>query len=275
MINIVLVLLGLCFGSFVNALVWRVRKQSKAKTKKGREKYSLSKGRSMCVHCGHILDAKDLLPVISWLSLRGKCRYCHKPISWQYPAVELLTPLLFIISYAFWPGPLQSFLEIASFVVWLALLVSFMALIVYDLRWMLLPNRIVFPAGILAAVYALIAVLQEGTVEAVVNTVLAVGVGGGLFYILFQVSNGRWIGGGDVKLGFVLGALLGDPSQAALMLFIASLLGTLVSLPMLLAKKLTPSTRVPFGPFLIVATIIVLLFGHDISDWYWRTFISI
>ncbi len=275
MIIIALVILGLCFGSFINALVWRVYKQSKANSKKKAGDYSISKGRSKCVDCGHALAAKDLLPVVSWLSLGGKCRYCNKPISWQYPLVELLTAALFVISYVWWPSPLESVVQISLFIAWLAALVGLIALVIYDLRWMLLPNRIVFPLGLLAIYSALLTVIDRGTVEALLGAVAAVLIGGGLFYVLFSVSKGKWIGGGDVKLGFVLGALIALPGQTALMLFIASVLGTLVSLPLIIAKKITPTTRVPFGPFLITATIIVKLFGASILAWYLQTFLGI
>lgn len=275
MIIVVLVMFGLCFGSFINALVWRINQQSKAKSKKKAEEYSISKGRSMCVHCRHTLSTQDLLPVLSWVALRGKCRYCNKSIYWQYPLVEALTAVLFVASYAWWPNPLESGLQIASFAVWLAALVGLIALAVYDLRWMILPNRIVFPVGAIAALSALLTIADKGTKQAVIEAVASTLIGGGLFYILFQVSKGKWIGGGDVKLGFVLGALIAVPGQTALMLFIASVLGTLVSLPLIVTKKITPTTRVPFGPFLIIAAIIVKLFGASILDWYLHTFVGI
>src|SRR3954465_436221 len=107
MIIAVLVVLGLCLGSFVNALVWRLHEQEEGGSKKAAaKKLSIIKGRSMCPHCKHALKPIDLIPVISWLSLRGKCRYCSKPISIQYPIVELSTALLFVVSYIWWPEPL-------------------------------------------------------------------------------------------------------------------------------------------------------------------------
>ena len=97
-------------------------------------------------------------------------------------------------------------------------------------------------------------------------------VGGGLFYVLFQVSKGKWIGGGDVKLGWVLGLFLATPGRSFLMIFLAATLGSLVSLPLLAGKRLHKNSVLPFGPFLIIAAIIVQLFGHSILHWYQRSF---
>src|SRR5690606_2157613 len=108
MIIIFLAILGLCVGSFVNALVWRLRMQESSGKKKSDRKMSISRGRSMCPHCRHELSAVDLVPVFSWLFLGGKCRYCRKPISKQYPLVELVTSILFIASYVFWPDAVGS-----------------------------------------------------------------------------------------------------------------------------------------------------------------------
>src|SRR5690606_19684146 len=109
-----LVILGLCLGSFVNALVFRLHMQMKASEKhRGKKvqkaKLSIVSGRSMCVHCHHELAWYDLIPVLSWLTLGGKCRYCHKPIAWQYPLVELATAALFALSYVYWPVNFSTF----------------------------------------------------------------------------------------------------------------------------------------------------------------------
>ncbi len=261
----------------MNALVWRLHEQGLPKKKRvaSSAELSISKGRSMCPHCQHTLAWYDLLPVVSWLSLGGKCRYCHRSISWQYPLVELTTAALFIASYLFWPLPITYNLEpITSFAVWLISLVMLMALMVYDIRWMLLPNKIVFPLTGVAAIGALLRIVAaDQPLHAFVLTVAAVAIAGGIFYVLFQISGGKWIGGGDVKLGFALGLLLGKPELAFLMLFVASLLGLVVSLPAVIAKKNTMASKVPFGPFLIVAMVFVQLFGTQIIDWYAATFL--
>jgi leader peptidase (prepilin peptidase)/N-methyltransferase len=276
MIIAILAVLGLMFGSFVNALVWRLHEQTKPKKKRAASDKDLSMltGRSMCPHCKHALGVMDLIPFFSWLALGGKCRYCRKPID-DTPLAEIGLAVLFVTSYVFWPMQFDTAGTVA-FVVWLASLVAFAALFIYDLRWMLLPNKIVYPLIALAAVHVLVQVLVfDGGIALALRAVSAMAIAGGLFYVLFHLSNGRWIGGGDVKLGFALGLLLMYPMKALLMLFVASLLGTLVTVPLMYRKKLGQTSQVPFGPFLIAATVIVMLFGAALLNWYSKTVLHI
>lgn len=256
MILLALILFGLILGSFVNALVWRMY-----------HKRDWVRERSECTHCHHVLAAKDLIPVVSWLMLRGKCRYCHKKIE-DTPFAELATAALFAVSYLTWPHGFEAegtFL----FGTWLLFLVGFVALAVYDLRWFLLPNKIVFPLIGLAAYQLLMqAFVFDGGLRVVGIGLAGAGIVAGLFYLIFQVSKGEWIGGGDVKLAIVLGLLAGGVVQSFLLLFISSFAGMLFALPQLLAGKAKRNTHVPFGPFLILGTIIVYLFGADIVAWY-------
>lgn len=282
MIIIGLILLGLCLGSFDNALVWRLREQELQSEKKKPnraylKKLSISKGRSMCPHCQHELAAKDLLPVVSWVSLGGKCRYCKKPISIQYPLVELVTAGLFVASYVYWPVNVSDSPQQILFGLWLILLTGLMALLVYDFHWFLLPNRIIYPLTVPAVAWAAISVANspDKLTLSLAELVVSVAVGGGIFYVLFQVSGGKWIGGGDVRLGWLLGLLVLTPSRAVLLLFFASVLGCAVSLPLMAVKRLKKSSVVPFGPFLIIAAIVVQLFGASILAWYSRTFLML
>jgi len=275
MIYGILVLLGLSLGSFVNALVWRLHEQSLPKKKRvaSKKELSISTGRSMCPHCQHTLAWYDLLPVISWLMLGGKCRYCRKTIGWQYPFIELITAGLFVASYVWWPYAFDA-KGVWLLGVWLTSLVGLVALIVYDIRWMLLPNRIVFPLIAIAAAGVVGRTFFAGEgVHTLLSALTGLSIAGGLFYVLFQVSGGRWIGGGDVKLGFALGLLLGGAGEAFLMLFFASILGLIVSLPAVLLKKTQLSGKIPFGPFLITSTIVVKFFGGVIIAWYTDTFL--
>ena len=273
MIIFVLVLLGLCFGSFVNALVWRLHQQSLPNSRQPKKvDLSIMHGRSVCPNCQHQLRALDLIPVLSWLGLRGRCRYCHRPISWQYPVVELATALLFVASYIWWPVDFKA-MGIAQFVVWLIMLVGFMALVVYDLRWMLLPSRLIWPLGALALLQVVVLSINYHDVSYLLGGLWGVLCLGGLFYALYQFPGRQLIGGGDVRLGVVLGLLVGGPLRALLLLFLASLVGSAFSLPMLASGRKALSRKVPFGPFLIIATVLVYLFGAGLISWYKRQFL--
>lgn len=285
MIFIAVCLLGVCLGSFVNALVWRLheqgvlgkenrekRKEGTAESSKTRHSslvtrdLSILRGRSMCPHCEHRLAWYDLLPVLSWLQLEGKCRYCKQRISIQYPLVEIMTSILFIVSYsALRPGGPLDYL---AYGLWAVLLVLFMALVVYDLRWMLLPDKLTRVASAAALLLAAVTMIQDGfSLGELLGPVLGIVGIAGVFYILFQISKGKWIGGGDVKLGVSLGLIAGSLPSALLIIFLASLVGSLVGVPMLLRGK-KKQKRIPFGPFLIAATIFTYLYGQKLIDWY-------
>jgi len=272
MITVLLAVLGLIYGSFVNALIWRMHEQEKLTGKKSksarsrRAALSIVKGRSMCPECEHELGPLDLIPVLSWLWLRGKCRYCKVRIP-DSPIVELVTGLLFAISYATWPYDFHG-VGLFRFVVWLAFLVGFMALAVYDIRWFLLPDKIVFPLTGLAIVQVLVITVWSRELSTLWEPAAGAAVIFGLFWILYQVSKGNWIGGGDVKLAIVLGLLAGTPLRALTVIFFASLVGMVASIPQLLKGKEGFSQRIPFGPALLLATVIVVLYCGHIANWY-------
>lgn len=262
---IVIIVLGFCIGSFINALVWRT-KHNLNRTK-SQPKLSIINGRSICSNCGHQLAARDLVPVLSWLSLRGKCRYCKQKIE-DSPLVELLTAGLFLLSYLYWPENFSA-TQAILFGLWLVFLTGLIALAVYDLRWYILPNSIIYPLlGLAALQTAALVFVDSFGFSSAKEALLGLAIGGGLFYILFQLSKGQWIGGGDVKLGALLGLLVGGPLASFFMLFLASLLGSVVAVPLLLSGRAEKKTRLPFGPFLIIAAIVIKLFGASIISWY-------
>lgn len=262
--------MGLALGSFTNAYVWRIRMQAETKSKKKLKQLSILKGRSMCPDCEHTLTGKDLLPLVSWLSLRGRCRYCDKPISIQYPLVELLTGVQFVVFYLLWPLPLTG-TEFILFAVWLIIAVLLNSLVIYDLKWMELPNRMVAPLTSLSVVFILLSAYLSGSNP---GTLIGPLTGGlmlfVLFYFLFQASAGRWIGGGDVKLAFALGLLAGGFLEAVLLLFIASLLGTFIGIPQMLAARSKRNIKLPFGPLLVLATYAIFFYGEYLVDLYLR-----
>ena len=262
---IILTVLGLALGSFINAFVWRLYKNSSSKRKS--KKYSIISGRSMCPNCEHELKTIDLIPVFSWLFLRGKCRYCHKAISSQYPLVELLTTGLFIFSYIYWPLSFNS-RGIFLFIVYLILLINLIALAVYDIRWLTLPSKILYPLFGLAALKIIISLIFfNGSADSLLSSILGLVIGGGVFYILFQLSKGQWIGGGDVRLGALLGLYMGSGLDSVLMIFFASVFGIIYAIPQMISGKIGKKTLIPYGPFLILAAIILILFGSSIRSW--------
>lgn len=257
----ILVVLGLIFGSFVNAFVWRLRE--------GKDFVS---GRSQCVECGHELAPRDLFPVFSWIALKGRCRYCGKPISYQYPLVELITAGLFLASLVWWPWILGPGLSWVIFGLWLLALVGLVALAVYDLRWMELPDKIVFPLTWLAVIVRILLAISDNSPDVLRDGLWGFLLAFSFFASLFYISKGRWIGGGDVKYAAFMGVILGL-SKTVVALVLAFNVAAIVILPLLISKVITRKQPVPFGPFLILSTIVALLFGAQLIDWYSSAFL--
>lgn len=276
---------GLACGSFVNALVWRLHKQGESSEGRGKSKgkkgsntptsnlqpptYSILHGRSMCPNCHHQLAWYDLLPVMSWLMLKGKCRYCRKSISAEYPLVELLVSLSAVFSLIFWPLPLGSALSWALFGVWMLILTVMAAMVLYDLKWMLLPNKLVYSFAALVTTFIAALSFERGDFIPITRGILASILLGGSFWLTYQFSKGRWIGGGDVRLGFFLGLLLG-PAKTFLAATLASYIGLFIIIILVILKKYKPKMRIPFGPLLLTGTALAFLFGQHVIDWYIR-----
>jgi len=258
-IAVFLGVLGAAMGSFAGAMTWRIH-----------TKRELANDRSECEVCHHKLGVLDLIPIFSWLWLRGKCRYCSKPIGWLPFVAEVAVAAAFVLSYVCWPLGFATWQAISLFILWLGYQVALAILVLYDARWMLLPNKIVLPLVAIAFVDAALRVsLLPGA--GVVEYVMYAGLGllplTGVYGGLYLVSKGRWIGFGDVKLAVFMGVVLGW--QKALVAFIlANVISFVVVLPGLATGKLARTSRVPFGPFLITAFIIAGLWGDQLIHWY-------
>lgn len=252
-----LFILGAAMGSFAGAVSWRLAK--------GRD---FVRERSECEHCHHVLGWYDLVPVISWLWLRGRCRYCKKPIGTTPLILELGVGAAFAVSYGVWPYG-WSMVALALFVTWLVSLVLLTILFVYDVRHFLLPDVLIWPLtamgligfGLLMSLHAV--PYARWPLEALLALLPISGVYG----LLYVVSGGRWIGFGDVKLGLFMGLILGWKG-AILALLVANYLGFFWILPALLRGKLDRSSRMPFGPYLIMATFVVFLWGAPLLGWF-------
>lgn len=285
-ITILLALLGLCIGSYAGASVWRLRARQLLEDKKEGElvdskeysklekltKKTKSVDRSRCLHCSHTLAWYDLIPLVSWLGLRGKCRYCKKNIGRFEPVVELGTAAFFAGSYLLWPVSLDSTTAIVHFSLWLIAASMLVILFVYDLKWFLLPDVVVFPLILVGLIEVGLKISEAPNHMAQFLSVLgAVAILSGLYYGLWLVSRGRWVGFGDVKLGLGLALFVGDWRLAFVALFAANFIGCIVVIPGMLAGKISRMTRVPFGPLLIAGAVIVILSGPTILNWYMRT----
>ncbi|MFZ3009446.1 MAG: prepilin peptidase [Candidatus Microsaccharimonas sp.] len=282
-IYVALALFGLILGSFSGATVWRIRARQLRDDKKhgekvGKKEYDrllpllhkkLSRDRSQCLHCGYELTWYDLIPLVSWITLRGRCRECKKPIGIFEPLIELGLALFFVLSYALWPVPIEGFFAISSFILWLVAGVGLAILAAYDAKWSLLPDKIniaVIGVGLLSV--AIMVIVSDQPLLQLASAVGAVGVLSGLYLALYLVSKGRWIGFGDIKLGLGLALLLGDWRLALIALFMANLVGCLVVIPLLITKRLKRNSHVPFGPFLIAGMIIAQFVGPTLIDLY-------
>lgn len=286
MFILVSVVFGLVFGSFINAVVWRLYQQSlepkvkslklkakslklKAQNPQSSVEFSITKGRSICPECKHRLAAIDLVPVVSWLALRGRCRYCHKAISAQYPLVELLVGALFGLSAAALIGPTPAILQIVNFGFWIYFLVVLVILALYDMHWYLLPDVVLLPAIVVGLARLLVLLIIGQSLLAVSSYILAALAVGVAFYSMAAVSKGRWMGGGDIKLVFLMGLILGW-SKLAVALLLAFNGGALVGVMLIGLKIKHRKDHIPFGPFLVGGTIVAMLYGQSIIEWYLR-----
>lgn len=194
--------------------------------------------------------------------LRGRCRYCTKQISWQYPAIELATGISFLLIFLRLESTAASVVDLVAQFIAYAVFTSFLITIfVYDIRHYLILDKVALP-GIL---FAFLANLLLGLIWW--QMLLAAVIAGGFFAVQFALSRGTWVGGGDIRLGVLMGAMLSWPG-VLVALVLAYGIGGLVAMLLLAMKRKTLQSRVPFGPFLTVATFITLLYGQNIIDWY-------
>lgn len=263
-------ILGLIIGSFLNCVIFRMEAEE-----------NFLKGRSKCPDCKHELSWKDLIPIISFLSLGGKCRYCEKQISWQYPLVEISTALIFLLIFNFVSGILPpAGWQFALFIIPYFLMLiffwtifSFLIIIfVYDLRYYLIPDKVIYSAIAISFLYILLNVFDHidrglDFWEPLLNSLVGALIGLLPFLLIFLISRGKWIGFGDVKLGLLMGLFLGWPN-IILALFLSVFLGAIMGIGLMLLGKKKFSSEIPFGPFLITGTFMSLFWGNQIINWY-------
>ncbi len=282
-IYITLILVGLCMGSFAGAMTWRLRAGELADDKKRGDNYDkteykqlkklahvkTAQDRSVCLNCSYKLRWYDLIPLVSWLSLGGKCRKCHQRIGYFEPLMELGTALFFVLSFVFWPGQLIEPLQIVHFIIWLIAGVALAILFAYDTKWFLLPDKLNYILIGLGLASSAIITVSSGNPAATIGSIAgSVAILSGMYFVIYLVSRGKWIGFGDIKLGLGLALLLADWQLAFIALFVANLVGCLIVIPLMIMGKLKRDSHIQFGPLLIIGTIVAWLAGAAILSWY-------
>ena len=234
-------LTGLAFGSFLNAWVFRTH-----------ENIKISTGRSICIFCHRQLMWYENIPLFSFIFLKGKCRTCRKQISWQYPLVELGLAIVFFLT-AWWEG-------VEPFVLTAPLLRDW--IFFYDLRYGEILDGPTIPTAILLFFFSLPLGWQTWQ-----SMLIGIGVGAGLFLFQYLISSGKWIGGGDIRLGLLMGVILGWPNILVALL-LAYIFGGLISMLLVWGKKTNLQSETPFGTYLTAATFVAMFFGERIINWY-------
>ena len=245
--TVLIFLYGLVFGSFFNVVGLRVPKGE-----------SIVRPPSHCTVCDRRLTALDLVPVLSYVFLKGKCRGCGTKIHWVYPVIEIVTGFLFAFSYV----KLGFSLELIVALLFISLLVI---ITVSDIAYMLIPDKILLFFLVPIVVARIFSPLTPWW-----DSILGAVIGFGLLFLIAVLSKGG-MGGGDIKLFFVIGLVLGV-TLSLLTLFLASVIGAIIGIIVLKKAKKGRKTPIPFGPSIATAAIIAYFYGEALVDWYVNLF---
>ncbi|MBI2029453.1 prepilin peptidase [Candidatus Gottesmanbacteria bacterium] len=238
MIELTIFIIGVCIGSFVNVLGMRLAKGK-----------NIFNDRSVCDHCHKKLLAIDLIPVLSYFMLGGKCRFCHRKISIQYPIVELTTAFAFLGIYT------AGFPHTVFLMVVFSL---FLAIVIADWKYLIIPNSLVFALISISLLFNIVY-----SPQLLMNRLLT-SIGAFAFlWIIYTLTRGKGMGFGDVKFSLVMGLLLGYP-QIIIAFYIAFLTGAGVGIILLLLHKAKFGQHIPFGPFLVLATIVTFIWEKQL-----------
>lgn len=244
MVFIIFFILGLFIASFLNVLVDRLPREE-----------SVIRGRSHCEKCKKELVWYDLIPLLSFIFLKGKCRYCKAKLSFYYPIIELTTGIMFaLVFYSF--GIMNHELKIMDLGYYLFLICSLIVIFFADLKYGIIPDKIVFPTIVVSFIYLFL----------IHNSLFLIhflsAIGASLFFLfLFLITKGRGMGFGDVKFAFLMGLILGFPN-IVVSLYIAFLTGAIVGVILIIwRKKRMFGASIPFGPFLAIGTFSAIFWG--------------
>ena len=261
--SLFLFFIGAVVGSFLNVLIER-----------SIEGKDWLKGRSRCDFCGHQLAWYDNIPLLSYLLLRGRCRYCHKKIHPSHILMEVLTGALFV--WWFWGGFVllnvfrltqQPFVFIQP-LFWLLVSVLLLIIFIYDLKYLIIPESSLWLLLATVLVYRFSLVLMGIMCSSDLTwSLVAAALAAGALSILWLITKGRGIGLGDVKLVIPLSLLVGW-QLTLVALVLAFIIGAVISVILLIFEKVSFGRPVPFGPYLIIGFALTLVLGHPLLDWY-------
>jgi leader peptidase (prepilin peptidase)/N-methyltransferase len=242
--NIIILILGLLIGSFLNVCIYRIPK-----------KESIAFPPSHCTSCNTQLKPWDLIPVLSYLVYRGKCRYCKEKVSIQYPIIELTNGLLYLFLY-------QKFgltVEAGMYAILTSVLI---VIAVIDFFTQEIPDEL----NISVLIAGIVFLILNFSLGNLINSGLGLLLGGGLFLLIAVVSGGA-MGGGDIKLMGVLGFWYGW-KLTLILSFMAFIIGAIASMLLIAVKIKKMKDYIPFGPFIVIAALIIIFFGSDLLSWY-------
>ena len=240
---------GLLIGSFLNVCIYRIPREE-----------SIAFPASHCPKCNTDLKWYDNIPLFSYLFLKGKCRYCGDKISSQYPIVETLNAIVYIILFSYFNLSLD-------FVFYALISSALIVILVIDLKEMIIPDILVLIVLGLSILHKALNYFIYSIPFNIVNSLLGAIIAGGIFLLIIVLSRGG-MGGGDFTLIAALGFILGV-KNILLTIFLSFILGAIISIGLLATKVKTKKDPIPFGPFIILAFFIVLLYGDQLINIYW------
>lgn len=249
-IDIFVFIFGLCIGSFLNVCIYRLP-----------ESKSIVQPRSMCPHCGTLIRFYDNIPIFSYIALKGRCRHCSAPIALRYPVVELISGVFALGVYLSYGIGFET-------LVYYGFIATLLVITFIDIDHQIIPDVITLP-GIPIFLAASFALKQISFVESILGILVG---GGSLFLVAWLyhlLTKKEGMGGGDIKLLAMIGAVIGWKG-VLFTIFVASAVGTLIGMLIMLKTRKTMKLAVPFGPFLAIGGITYILFGPQLINWYFN-----
>ncbi|MEK9132626.1 MAG: prepilin peptidase [Patescibacteria group bacterium] len=263
-IIVALFIIGAAVGSFTSVVIYRLHTK----------KRGILRGRSACPGCDKTLQPLDLIPVLSYLALRGKCRYCSKEISYMYPLLEIISGTLFACLFLKFPF-LNDALQFSGTDFGVYLLYAFYTFVLvftffYDLHYLKIADEILLPAILIG----LIATIATPLTPHFADALIGAAAGAAFFGIQILLSHGKWVGLGDLRLGAFMGVILGW-KLLIVALVISYLSGSVVALMIVAKTKKFFGVKIPFGPLLVTGTFVAIFFGNDLFNWYLKSVLGL